>query len=411
MAPRVAVVGAGASGLAAAVAAARRGAQVVVIERFHAPGRKILASGGGRCNLTNSRIRPENYHGGSPGFVREALRNFSAADFFSRLGLLTREEPDGRIFPRCGKAQAVLDVLKNELERLGVELRLGVEAGAARRSERGFSLRVASEELHCDRLILACGGRAAPQLGAGENAYALAEALGHGVTPLFPALVPLCVKESGIKRLHGLRVEAGLRLLDGAREVCRSQGEVLFTDYGLSGPAALDVSREASRGEARGGTLDLFPEFTPQGLRAMLLRRWHASPARPLKDFFAGMLARQLSGAVMDALGWDARRPLESLGGKAVERLAGLLSQWPFELAGTRPWSDAMVTAGGIRLDEIDPRTMASRKVPGLFIAGELLDVDGDSGGYNLHFAWASGLAAGLGATLSETSETPERTA
>lgn len=413
---RVAVVGGGASGLAASVAAARGGAQVTLLERGHSLGRKIVASGGGRCNLSNARILPENYHGAKPAFIKEALSRFKTERFFSELGLLTMTEADGRIFPRCGKSQAVLDVLKAELERLGVEVRLGTEAAGIERAGPGFKLRTnkvpwkkdeapsAGEELACDRIILACGGAGYPQLGGGEGGYALARALGHCVTPLSPALVPLLVKDASIKRLHGLRLEAGLRVLSGLKELSRSRGEVLFTDYGLSGPATLDVSREAVQALALGpvqGSLDLFPEFTPQGLRALVAGRWSAGFRRPLKDFFLGIFPGQLSAALIDSLGWDASRPLDSLGGGAVEKLTVRLQDWRCEVSGARGWNEAMATAGGVSVDEVDPRTFASRKTHGLYLTGEMLDVDGDSGGFNLHFAWASGLAAGLAAATA----------
>ncbi len=416
---RIAVVGGGASGLAAAIAAARCGAQVTVLERGRQFGRKILASGGGRCNFTNSCILPERYHGGSPDFIREAISRFGfqeALAFFSDLGLLAVEERDGRVLPRCGKAQAVLDVLKAELERLGVEIRLGVEAAQVLQEGGGFIIKTvavpwkdegspieASGELSCDRVILACGGISYPQLGAGEGAYTLARSLGHTVTALSPAQVPLCVKENALKRLHGLRVKAAVKTFRSQREAAQSEGEVLFTDYGISGPAALDVSRAALRDPGQGpaqGSLNLFPESSPQELRAMIEARWTGRSQRPLKDFFLGMFPAQLSGALMDALSWDARRSLDSLGREGPQRVAALLQDWRFEITAGRPWSEAMVTAGGVNTDEVDPHTFESRKVGGLYLTGELLDVDGDSGGFNLHFAWASGLSAGRAAAI-----------
>ena len=413
----VVIVGGGAAGLAAAIAAARDQAQVTLLEKSHSLGRKILASGGGRCNLTNSKIAPERYHGGRTTFVREALAKFKAREaeaFFAQLGLLTLTEPDGRIFPRCGKSHAVLDVLKAELERLGVEIRLGVAVRGIKRADDGFVINTAAapwkqneppaaadESLGCDRVILACGSASYPQLCGDEKACDLAKSLGHTATPLSPSLVPLTIKENAFKRLHGLRVEAGLRIFAGQREAARSRGEVLFTEYGLSGPATLDVSREAVLGLAQGpvqGSIDLFPEFTAPGLNALLAGRAATRSKQPLKNFFLGMFPAQLCGALLDTLAWDAHRPLDSLGRDAVERLARLLQDWRFTVTGNRPWSEAMVTAGGIRLDEVDPQDFQSRKTPGLFLAGEMLDVDGDSGGFNLHFAWASGLGAGRAA-------------
>ncbi|HBT61646.1 MAG TPA: aminoacetone oxidase family FAD-binding enzyme, partial [Elusimicrobia bacterium] len=411
MKPKVAVIGGGASGLAAAIGAARGPADVTILERGHSLGRKILASGGGRCNLSHSRILPQSYHGARPAFIRDALARFKSQEavrFFSELGLLIREEPDGRIFPRCGKAQAVLDVLKTELERLAIRVCLGRKAVEIRRQDAGFLVRAEAvpwktetptrggEEYAFDRVILACGGASYPQLGAGEAAYDLGKSLGHAVTGLTPALVPLCVKESAFKRLHGLRLEAGLRVLCGEKEISRCQGEILFTDYGISGPAALDISRDSVKSLARGrvqGSLNLFPEFSSAGFHAMIKARWTGRPKRLLKDFFMGMFPVQLAGTLMDTLGWEAHRPLDSLGRDAVDRLAALLQDWRFEIIAARPWSEAMVTAGGIDVDAVDAHTFESRKVRGLFLAGEMLDVDGDSGGFNLHFAWASGLA------------------
>jgi predicted Rossmann fold flavoprotein len=416
MASRIVVIGGGASGLAAAIAAARSTAQVTLLERGHSLGRKILASGGGRCNLANSRIAPERYHGAKPAFLREALSHFKSDRFFADLGLLTVTESDGRIFPRCGKSHAVLDVLKAELERLKVTVHLATEAASIKREGAGFLIKTAAvpwkkdapaptahgpAEIICDKIILACGGASYPQIGGGLSGYELAKSLGHSVTPLSPALVPLLVEDNGVKRLHGLRVEAGLRLFSAQRELCSSRGEVLFTDYGISGPATLDVSRDAVHTVARApvqGSLDFFPEFTEDGLREMIAGRWAGRLKRPLKDFFIGMFPAQLSGAIADSLSWDVNRPLDSLGGDAAEKMAQALQDWRFEVIAARGWSEAMVTAGGVSTEEVDPKSFGSRKAAGLFLTGEMLDVDGDSGGYNLHFAWASGVAAGYAA-------------
>ncbi len=419
MKTRVAVIGGGASGLTAAITAAREGAEVTLLERGHLLGRKILASGAGRCNLTNSKILPEHYHCGQKNFVKEALARFKAREilaFFSNLGLLTVEEPDGRIFPRCDKAAAVLDVLKAELERLSVKVLLLTDAAAIRPIKEGFLVQTqpgpapwqktqadpqSAGEFRFDRVILACGGTSYPALGAGEKAYDLAKSLGHSVTPPSPALVPLCVKDHAWKHLQGLRLQAAIQVFSQGRVISRSQGEVLFTDYGLSGPVVLDVSREAVLALRQGavqGSLNLFPEFSPPGLKSMLLARWAAKAQRPLKDFFLGIFPSQLAGAINDTLGIDSSRTLDSLGNDVLTRLISLVSDWRFEISGARPWSEAMATAGGVDTLEVDPKTFESRKVPGLFLTGEMLDVDGDSGGFNLHFAWASGLSAGAAA-------------
>jgi hypothetical protein len=388
--------------MAAALAALRQGAGVVLLEKGKALGRKVLASGGGRCNLGNARIAPGRYHGGDKSFVRAVIEGFEAASFFSELGVPVIEEEDGRLFPRCGRAQAVVGAFGAALNEAGTELRLNAEIEGLDKSGKGLILRLAGgEKLAADSAVLACGGMGYPKLGGGRGGYALAEALGHSVVQVTPALVPLCVKDAWPKRLEGVRVEASLRAELSGRELASARGEVLFTDYGVSGPAVLDVSREAVRAAAKGrvdGVLDLFPERSEGEFLQFLKDRAVRFEKRSLKGFFIGLLPDKMPAVLLEGLGLDSHATVSSLGEAGLNRLCGALKGWRFSVSGPRPWEDAMVSAGGIQTGEVDPRTMESKRAAGVYLAGEMLDVDGDSGGFNLHFAWASGLIAGRAA-------------
>ncbi|MBI5244540.1 MAG: aminoacetone oxidase family FAD-binding enzyme [Elusimicrobia bacterium] len=406
MHPTVIIIGGGASGLAAALAAARGGAKIVVLEKGRSLGRKVLASGGGRCNLSNRDIRPERYHGGNRVFVQSILSGFGAGqarEFFEGLGLMLIEEPDGRVFPRCGRAKAVVDVFHAALNELGVDIRLNTGVKKLERAKGQWKATLdRGEGLAADSVVLCCGGAAHPQLGGGEGGYGLAASLGHSIVPATPALVPLRMKESWVKRLAGIRAEVSLRAESEGRLLSKARGELLFTAYGISGPAALDISREAVLALAHGSvacSLDLFPEFSEERLLEFLKKRAAGLGRRTLKGFLTGMLPDTLPDVFLERHGFSAHERAEALKEAGLLRLCRALKDWRFELAGPRPWQEAMASAGGVSLSEVDPRTLESKKAPRLFLAGELLDVDGDSGGFSLHFAWASGLLAGAAAS------------
>ena len=402
MSPTIIVIGGGAAGLAAALAAARSRAKVILLEKGRALGRKVLASGGGRCNLGNRDIRAQRYHGGDAAFAAQVLSGFGTAQarvFFEGLGLMLLEEPDGRIFPRCGRARAVVDLFRAALNELGADVRLNAGVGKIERDGPRWSVALnGGARLPADSVVLCCGGAACPQLGGGEGGYALAQALGHSIVPVAPALVPLCAKEAWVKRLEGIRAEVLLRAESDEGPVAQSSGEILFTDYGISGPAALDVSREVVRSLGEGRvfcSVNLFPEFTEDRLSRFLEERAAKLCHRSLRGFLTGMLPDAMPSVFLDHYHLNAHERTDALGQEGLRRLCRALREWRFEAAGPRPWKEAMVSAGGVNVSEVDPRTLESRKATRLFLAGELLDVDGDSGGFNLHFAWASGLLAG----------------
>ncbi|OGR75520.1 MAG: hypothetical protein A2X32_13485 [Elusimicrobia bacterium GWC2_64_44] len=410
----IAVIGAGASGLAAAVAAARAGAAVLVLEKNHVPGRKILSTGSGKCNFSNSAVTPAAYHPGPASFLKRtfaALPPREVPAFFEELGLLWTADARGRLFPNSFRAQDVSGVLLNELGSRGVELRTLTEVSAVTPGKEGFTLeafRVPPQwdkksargerlQFSAGRVILAAGGAAYPQIGGTGGGYALLRALGHKISALSPAIVPLTSGDASLKELDGVRTEAVLTLRAGGKALAAAAGELLFTSYGVSGPAVLDLSRAALAALGKSDVFieaDFFPSLKPDALRRLLETRAERFAARPFGHFACGLLNEKLLKAAAARCGIVWAAPA----GPGLPEFAGVLKGFSVGITGSRGFEDAMVTAGGCSLAELDPQTFASKKVPGLYVTGELLDLDGDSGGYNLHLAWTSGILAGRAA-------------
>lgn len=393
---RVAVVGGGASGLIAAVRAAQMGADVTVYERGERVGKKILSTGNGRCNLTNINADVSHYHGQNPKFMMSALSRFSVGDtleFFGDLGLLTKTEDEGRVYPRCGQASAVLDVLRMALERFGINVVCGFEVKDVRKNKGGFLIEAYDGSIeYADRVILAAGGRAAPSLGSNGSGYEIAKRLGHTITPLAPALVQIKTNTAIVKSLKGLKIDARLTIESGGQAVANDKGEALFTDYGISGIPAFQLSRYAKKGAD--AVLDLTPEYTREELKAMLeVRKYNGSS---LEAYFTGMFQKRVGHAVLKTCGLlPLSRSADSLSSEEILSLAATIKAWRFPIEGTLSWNNAQVTSGGVSTKEVSPTTMESKLVRGLYITGELLDIDGDCGGYNLQWAWSSGYTAG----------------
>lgn len=381
--PRVAIIGGGAAGLVAAITAARLGTGVTLLEAASRVGKKILVTGNGRCNLTNAAVAPSAYN--LPGFVEPVLGTCDdIRDFFGGLGLLTYADDEGRVYPVSNAANSVLDVLRLECERLGVEERCSFEVSAVTRAGRGFVLRpVDGDPVAADALLVATGG--------GES---LLPALGHTQTPCVPVLGPLATAREPIRGLSGVRVRCAASLLDDAGEsVATERGELLFRDYGVSGIMVFDLSRELERGRTL--SIDFFPDIAPDAFVAFMAERAATLSWRTAETFFDGMLHSRVAIAVLRAAGVDSKTPAAEL---PCDSLASLLKGFRLAVTGVGDPRQAQVTRGGASTAEFDPRTLASLVVPGLFAAGEVLDIDGRCGGFNLHWAWASGIAAGRSA-------------
>lgn len=395
---RCIIVGAGASGLVAAIEAARGGASVVVIDANSKPGRKILATGNGRCNLTNTALLPQHFHSTSPLFIDPFLRQFDFATcerYFKSLGLEVIAEEGGKCFPMALQARSVVDALVFTCKALGVAFCCDETVEYIAKTAKGFKVTTSQREHIGDAVLIATGGKAAPKLGANASGLAFATSFGHAITPTFPSLVQL-VTHTPPLLASGVKWKSKLTLFVQGAPQATHQGDLLFTQYGLSGSAILDVSRAAIAGllneECVEVEVNLFPNHTKEALRGFLTKRLQYAPALPLGQWLEGMLPHKLVKLVLEKAKMDATAPVSK---KTVNALTHSLQNLRFGIAGHKGFESAEVMAGGVVLQEIDPKTMESRLEKGLYFSGEVLDVDGDCGGYNLHFAWGSGILAG----------------
>lgn len=398
---RAAVIGAGASGMTAALTAVRLGHEVTLYERQARVGRKLMATGNGRCNLTNTGAGPSNYHGEAPDFVRPALEAFpseAALDFFRGLGLLAREEWGGRVYPLSNSANSVVDVLRQALDAAGVELIAGDRVRELRRAGSGYSVTTESgDKRSFDAVVVACGGLAGEKLGGGRDGYELLKALGHTRTALRPALVQITTEPMYPRSLKGIKADCALRVLSRGRLLASSCGELLFTETGVSGPAAFDVSRAVSEaGDAKMELeIDFLRDYTSEEVLAHLQNRVKTAPELPASELLTGSVHNRLGRMLIKYADVEAVAPLSALSERELRTVAAACKRFKLPVRGTEGFANAQVTAGGIRTSEFDPRTLESRLCPRLFACGEVPDIDGDCGGYNLQWAWSSGVLAG----------------
>lgn len=396
----VAIIGAGASGMAAAITAAASGQnQVLLFERQARVGRKLAATGNGRCNLSNRRISITRYHGSSPEFVRPALDAFppdAVLDFFQTLGLYTVTEQDGKVYPYSDQANSVVDVLRFGLDRPNVRLLTGTEVVGVKKQPSGFRIKTADAQVwEADALIVACGGAAGTKLGGGLSGYQLLRSLGHHCTKLCPALVQLKTDPVRVQGLKGIRANAKLRLTINGTLLAETSGEVQFTDYGVSGPAVFEISRAAATADRTVLHLDLLPGYGADDLLSALCIRVSRFPTLEAGDLLTGILHNRLGRMLVKACGISLSAPLTALRWEQLNAVVQQCHAFELPITGNMGMDGAQVTAGGIVTQEFDPNSLQSRIVPGLYACGEVLDVDGDCGGFNLQWAWASGLLAG----------------
>ncbi len=396
------IVGGGASGLMAAIAAKRTAPamRVTLLEGGSRVGKKLLTTGNGRCNLTNANVTLSRYRGGDLALAGRVLAGFdrdATEAFFTSLGVPLREEGNqGKLYPHSRQAASVVDVLRFECDRLGVETL--VEQKVERLTADGVA--TAAETYSADRVILACGGKAAPRTGSDGSGYALLRQAGHSVTPVTPAIVPIRTETEPIRVVKGLKTDAVVTAVAGG-ESRRETGEVLFTEYGLSGPPILQLSSLIAAYGAGQVTLDLLPEKSEDWLMSYLRRRQKAAYGDVAENLFLGLLHKRIGMAVLKRCGIGPNDSAASLKDTALRIVARTAKAFRLTATGVCGWDAAQVTAGGVPLSEFDD-TLMSRRRPGLFACGEVLDVTGDCGGFNLQWAWSSGYVAGRSAAVWE---------
>lgn len=398
----IAIIGAGAAGLMAAITAAKEGAIVHLYEQNGAPAKKILASGNGRCNISNAHLSSADYFGQKPNFTEFSLKNFSFSQlekFCKSIGLLLNVLDDGRAYPLSNEAKSVALSFENYAKICGVEIFTEHTISRLEKKEGKFYLHTALNlSQGYDRVLVCTGSEAAPQLGGSAQGYSFAESFGHTIVPTYPSLVQLHINSSVHAKMSGAKQEAEVALyLDGKSEK-KTSGDILFTKYGISGFAILDISQSASEALLNFRRveigLDLLPRFDRQGLSSLLVSMCQNLQGYTIEAVLSGLLPLKIAHYLLE----DTKIPADTLAKevhtKTVKQIVSKIKDWRFEVSGTHGFKHAEVSGGGVSTDEVNEKSMESYKCKGLYFAGEVLDIVGRRGGYNFHFAWASGYLA-----------------
>lgn len=407
MKKQVVIIGGGAAGLTSAIWAAKSGAMVTIIEHTDRVGKKILSTGNGRCNLTNGRMEADCYRCREPEFPMKVIGQFGWKDtlrWFSSMGVLCKSRMETYYYPMSDQASAVLDALRLECERLGIVIRTACEPKSiSRERKKGqtvFSIATNQGIIAADSLILACGSKAAPATGSDGSGYELAKSLGHHVIKPLPALVQLRCQGSHYKQLAGIRTEAKLTLYTAGQKAWEESGELQITDYGISGIPVFQLSRFAARALDEKKKVQVLIDFLPfmdlEETRVFFNQRFQELGYRKGEDFLTGVVNKKLAQVLLRMSGIRMDEPVSRTLAKQRGQLIRNIKEYEALVSSVNPFANAQVCCGGVDVSEVNPLTMESRLVPGLFFAGELLDVDGICGGYNLQWAWSSGKVAGV---------------
>ena len=399
----VIIIGGGAAGLAASVFLGRaaNGRRIAVLEKGPRVGKKLMATGNGTCNLTNVKATAADYHG-APRLAGVALEAFSVAEtmeFFTSIGVDCATRPDGKVYPLSEQAGAVLDALRLEAQALGVEIVCDTKVTALKKQGNTWCVVCDNAQYTARQVLVTVGGAAAPALGGSAEGYRLLTDLGCEKTPLFPSIVQMRTATDFVRSVKGIRVDATITLRMDGREMAQNYGEVLFADYGLSGPAVMFISRPVADWERQKkgdvvAHLDLLPDWDNDRLLARLRQRSQLT-GRTLEDLLTGLLHKRVGQTILRvAEVLPLTREVDTLTEDELNRIVKTIKNWKIPVTGTQGFGGAQVTAGGIAATEIDPATFAVKRLPGVYAAGEVLDVDGNCGGYNLQFAWSSAYVA-----------------
>jgi len=395
------IIGAGAAGLVAAIISARAGGRVTLLEQNRKVGKKILVSGNGKCNIDNRYINLNRFHSQNPSFIEKVLEGYGfevIEKFFTSIGLELVEGKEGKIFPMSLQASSVAELLEYEAKRVGVEIICDCTVTGIEKEDDIFKVETSQGTKACDKLLITSGSPAAPQLGGNNSGYAFATKMGHSLIPRHPSLVQLCSEESWVKACAGVKVAGVAKLYANGEYITEKKGDLLFTNYGISGLAILDLSREVSTRLANFDycelSLDLIPTLSKEKLTNLLLGRVQKGSEKPIELWLQGVINKKLIKIILKQSKCKSR--IESdLNRKEINKLVHTIKNLKLSINNTKGFKGAEVATGGIDTTEVNPQTMESKLVPNLYFAGEILDVDGDRGGFNFHFAWVCGLRVG----------------
>jgi predicted Rossmann fold flavoprotein len=399
------VIGGGAAGIAAAIASTDMGKDTAIIEGSDRIGKKLLATGNGRCNISNIDLSPDRYHSENPSFPMNILDRFGyaeTADFFSLLGLPLTTLEGGKVYPMSLQASSVLDIFRLALDERGIPVYLDSKVKEIKTSKEGFKILTTSGEVfECSRLIICCGGKSFPVSGSDGSGFTIAKQFGHRIVRPIPSLVQLKLKYDSLKAVSGVKFDGYATIVTAENECSREFGEILFTDYGISGPPVLQLSRRASfalsKGIAVRIAIDMMPEMSMPQLEEFLENHLATFSYRSVMNALIGVVNKKLIPIILREAGIrDIHKPCFELTVIEKKKLYGILKSWSFEVYDTNSFKNAQVTAGGVDTKEVDPDTLESKIIPNLYFAGEVLDVDGDCGGFNLQWAWSSGYTAAM---------------
>ena len=400
MKTEIAVIGGGASGLMAAITAKKSGKEVVILERKDRILKKVLITGNGRCNITNVNANISNYFGKNISSVENILNKFTPQDtinFFNGLGIVCNEENRGKVYPLSGQASSVVDALRFEAEKLGIKIE--TEFYVRKIEKDGFKFKIYSEDrkkIEAGRVILAAGGQSYSELGSNGSGFELAKELGHSVTKLSPSIVQLKTEKNQVKGLQGIKTDVVVTAYGDNKKICTYDGELLFTDYGISGNVVFNISFVMPLYKNVEFEIDFMEKFDYNELYEMLKERKRILSHLTMENYFNGMINKKLGQFLSKVSGIEKlSKPVKDLNDSEIRKLCTVLKKYRIKILDTTGFRNAQVTAGGVSLDEVNSETLESRIVKGLYFSGEVLDVYGECGGFNLQWAWASGYIAG----------------
>ncbi len=404
----IAVIGGGAAGMAAAIAACEtnKDVRVIILEQKDITGKKILSTGNGRCNLTNDYMDVSCFRSDCMERVLPVLEQFGAADtiqFFERLGLLVKSR-NGYIYPRSDQASAVLEVMQMHLKKLGVECYTGISVKEITKVKKGFRIHTSNGNHLADKVILATGGKAASVLGSDGSGYNLAKLFGHKIIPVVPALVQLKVKENPLQKASGVRTDVTVYAFENGKQVANDTGELQITSYGISGIPVFQISRYIAKSlyhkQKAEVEIDFMPTMDEEEFTNLLINRQKAHSDLCAEDFLVGIFNKKLIPRLLESVSISNKIYVRKLKEHQIKEFAHKCKHFRLTITDTNGFDNAQVCAGGVSLKEIDISTMESNYAEGLYLTGELLDVDGICGGYNLQWAWATGVIAGRHAAI-----------
>lgn len=398
--PKIAVIGSGPAGIMAALFAARTGNETVIIDTNEHVGRKLLVTGAGRCNLTNSRIAAVRYACEDPVWLNIVLHHFTREDllhFLDTIGIPTFSTFDGWYYPVSESAHAVVDAFDAALNVHHVTKLLSKQVTGVEMTGQGFNVMLHREPVFADKVIVACGGKAYPSLGSDGNFFTAIQQMGHKIHPIFPALAPVTADMRKHKGLQGVRLDANVTLNFKGNPIGMTFGNIIFTEWGLNGPGVMDLSYLINEYQAKDLVLELnLLHQYEEKVRAHFEDR--AESEIPVRVMVQSILPPKMAGYLLNISDIQPETPLNKLSIAQTDKIMRLMTSFQLKVTGTRGFDHCQVSTGGVPLDEVNPETMESLIVPGLFFAGEVVDVIGPCGGYNLHFAFTSGAIAGMSA-------------